>query len=162
MTKSRKPRPTVAGLLVRYSVDGTLLLGYHRSVNAGLNHFTTVGGEVESGESDEQAIARELLEEYNYPSLDALQIINLNFSETHDRHGKLKQYRWLMVIDHHRGDVTSVDPDSTEVAEIRWHNIHLVSQLSRSFSKEKFGMLTRAIALATEKYPAIMTRRQVA
>lgn len=162
MAKSRKARPTVAGLLVRYAPDGTLLLGYHRSVKAGLNHFTTVGGEVESAESDEKAIARELLEEYAYPSLDAIQIIDLQFSDTYERRGALKNYRWFLIIDHHRGDVTRVNPDSEEVAEIRWHILSLVSQLSRSFSKEKFDMLTRAIEIATAQYPAIMTRRQVA
>ncbi len=162
MTNPEIARPTATGLLLRTAKDGATLMACHRSVNAGLHELTTVGGGVEPGESDIDAIKRELCEEYGYSSCDALQIIDLRYRATHRRRGKLKEYRWFLIIDHHRGNVTKVNPESEEVAEIRWERLDLFPKFASCFSPEKREMIERAIELLHKNYPQLLRSRRVA
>ena len=160
-TKREVIRDTVAGILIRFKDDGTPLLGYHRSPQAGMN-FTTVGGGVRSKESTRAAMKRELLEEYGYASLDGLNIIELDLPDIRicSSSGQVKRYHRFLIVDYHRGDVTQ--PNPKEVAEIRWHPLAHFHAIIGCFTQGKQEMLLDAIAEIYRHHTVLLERQRAA
>lgn len=107
------PRPTVAGLLVR-PAHPYPLIGIHwpqKAAACGEGNLSTVGGGIEKGETPEDAMRRELGEEYNITDADITRLDHPCW----ESNGKL--YTWCLVK-----CLTGPDPrvNREEVASFGW------------------------------------------
>jgi len=132
---------SVAGIAVR---DGKILVGKRKAGGSIGLLWEFPGGKVESGETDEQALIREFLEEFN---LMIMPIRKLGESSFLNRHGRSELAAWEVALPKTVSDDLSLIP-LHEHTHLRWVSMEelaalqmpesdrsLIETLSKQFSE---------------------------
>lgn len=114
----------VVALALRYSFDGRYLLTRRSSGNSGGGFWEFPGGKIESGETQRQALRREIIEELDFDlkTLD-ISFIGKNLHRYNTR--LIKIYLWRAVVSY-KPEFKLIDHDKSEwftVAEIKEINL---------------------------------------
>lgn len=140
-TNVQQPRLTVAGFLTRVH-HGILQVGTHISQKCHDRvQLTTVGGGFETGEAAEDAMFRELAEEYGYHFAVECDIVpfigfdQINVSSS----GIPKRYQWFFIW-----VPDQVEPliNCDEVREFRWRSILDFDVVASAMTEGKGAMFS--------------------
>lgn len=131
----RIPFVTVVALALRYKVDSKYLLARRNQGGSGAGCWEFPGGKVEAGETQKQALQREIMEELSFD----LTSLNLDFLGKHryqygpqHKHNNVEIYLWRAEVDT-KFEFILVDHDKTD-----WFSINEIKDINLSDGDKYF------------------------